>query len=392
MAGRDIARRLRSRAAGGSGSVTWPNRRRLDLAEYRVTDPGAGLFDVPSRRTLLEKTLDPTLRAAIDAALTVPREPTWDSEAVAYVGYIPRFYQDRAAWEVATRDLRAIETAVAALAAAFLASGDRAHADRLVDLLAGWAEQDAFTRFHYKPREPQAWFAVEATLFALALSYAVVRPFAGDRVSDTQAIDAWLGRASRAHLGIPRGEWNNHYYRRGLHAASIGILAGDDELFRFGVSAVHNALAELQGDGTFPREVARGARAIHYQNFALQYLVPIMQLADRQGYPLWDLAPAGLTIHDAVEATLGLLTDPSPAERRFAREQDLSFMQQAQYFAWMEILGARFGDARVEAFVRRYRPVWSRSSVGAATLYFYEPGRASAALAPEADGGNRAGP
>ena len=360
--------------------LTWPNRDRFDLAAYRVTDRDAGLFDVCARAALLQATGDPTLRQAIEAALAAPCEFTWDPSTVTYVGPIPRFYRDRDGWSEATRDLHAIETAVARVAAVFLASGERAHADRLVDLFATWAEEDALTRFQYTPEEPQAWYTLEATLFAIGLSYAVVRPFVHDRPADKAGIEAWLVRASRTHLAVDRQQWNNHYYRRALHAVSIGVMAGDDELFRFGVSAVHNALAELQPDGAFPREVARGARALHYQNYALLYLVPIMQLAARQGYPLWDLAPGGRTIHDAVEATLGLLADPGLVRRHTQRPQDLSFMEQAQYFAWMEIFYALFRDARVEEFVRPHRPVWSRSSIGAATLYFYEPASAATAV------------
>jgi poly(beta-D-mannuronate) lyase len=345
-----------------------------------VADRDAGLFDAHERARLLQATSDRTLRDAVEAALAAPCEFAWDGSAVTYVGRIPRFYHDREAWREATRDLHAVEKTVGSLAAVVLASGERAQADRLVDLLATLAEQDALTRFHYTADEPQAWYALEATLFALGLSYAVVRPFTRDRAAETARIEAWLARASRTHLAVDRQLWNNHYYRRALHAAAIGVVAGDDELFRFGVSAVHNALAELEPDGTFPQEVARGARALHYQNYALLYLVPIMQLAARQGYPLWDLAPAGRTIHDAVQVTLDLLADPRLVRRHARREQDLSFMGQAQYFAWMEIFNAQFRDARIETFVRPYRPVWSRSSIGAATLYFYEPAGDSSAL------------
>ena len=50
-------------------------------------------------------------------------------------------------------------------------------------------------------------------------------------------------------------------------------------------------------------------------------------------------------------------------------------MKQAQYFAWIEIALTRGQSPLLESVVRRYRPVWSRTSIGAATLYFYEPGR-----------------
>jgi poly(beta-D-mannuronate) lyase len=355
--------------------LAWLNRDRLDLAGYRVTNRDAGLFDARARVGFLQATTDPILRQAIDAAPAVPCEVARALPTLTYVGHIPRFYRDREAWREATRDLFAIEQAVAGLAAASVASGERRHADCLVDLLAKWAGLAALTQFDFTPFEPQAWFALEATLFAIGLSYAVVRPFVPDRAVETAGIEAWLARASRRHLAVKvlSYHWNNHYYRRALHAAAIGVATGDDELFRYGVSAIHNALAELGPDGGFPRELSRGRRAVHYQNYALLYLVPIMELAARQGYPVWDLAPAGRTIHDAVGLAVELLAKPGLASRYTRREQDLSFMAQAQYFAWMEIYRARFHDSRIEDFVAPYRPVWSRASIGAATLYFYDP-------------------
>jgi poly(beta-D-mannuronate) lyase len=352
---------------------------RPPLSNYEVNDRDAGLFDAGARIALLRKSDDPILRRARRAAADRLPNPVCDLPAVVHVGRIPRFYADRDGWREGTRELRAIEEGVTGLAEAFIASGDRQHADCLVDLLAMWAASDALTRFDYTPDQPQAWFQLEGNLFAIGLSYAIVRPFARDRGETTAAIDAWLARASRGHLAVdPDGHgwaWNNHYYRRALHAAAIGAVAGDDELFRYGVSALYRALAELASNGAFPRETARGARAVHYQNYALLYLIPIMELVARQGYPAWELAPEGLTVHDAVGHTLDLLGDPGQAVHHTPDEQDLSFMRESEYFAWMEVYLARFPDERVEAFVGPHRPVWNRSSVGAATLYFYEPNR-----------------
>jgi poly(beta-D-mannuronate) lyase len=360
-----------------------PSHDRAELVGYRVTNRDAGLFDAGARMSLLRETADPVLRQAIEAVPAPPLELARQLPTVAYVGYIPPFYGDRRAWEEATRDLRTIEEAVGGLAAAFVASGDREHADSIVDLLARWAAEEALTGFHFSPTEPQAWFQLESTLFALGLSYAAVRPFVRDRAAERVGIEEWLTRASRRHLATEVVHtywcWNNHYYRRALQAAAIGVVAGDHDLFRYGVNALHNALAELEPDGAFPREMTRRRLVVHYQNYALLYLVPLMQLVARQGYPVWDLAPAGRTIHDAVVRGLDLLADPRLARRYTSHEQDLSFTQHPMYFAWAEIYGALFPNSRIEDLVSPYRPVWSRTSIGAATLYFYEGASTSAA-------------
>jgi poly(beta-D-mannuronate) lyase len=345
---------------------------------YRVTDRDAGLFDAGARVALLRTTADPVLRAAIESCAAPSPETVRELPVVTYVDRIPAFYGDRKGWRAATRDLRELEEVTGRLSAAFVASGDRAHADRLVDLLSRWAEADALSGFHYTRGQPQAWFQLEGTLIALGLAYAVVRPFMGARAGATEAIDDWLARVSLRQIAIEDPGtaycWNNHYYRRALHAAAIGIVAGDDELFRYGVRAVHLALAELAPDGSLPREVARGDRVSHYQNYALLFLVPLMQLIARQGVPLWDLAPAGRTIQDAVDLALDLQTDPRVARRYTRKRQDVGFMSEPRYFSWMEIYQATCPEPRVEAAVAPRRPVWSRISGGAATLYFYEPG------------------
>ncbi len=365
--------RTRFRRRQPAAGVAWPNLRTLDLSGYRVTDRDAGLFDGPRRVELLRTTADPTLRQATKAAEAGPPEPAWDSTALNPVGMIPRFYQDRAAWWAATRDLHAVEETVGRLAAAFVATGDPDKAERLLAVLVALANQEALTRFYYTEAEPQTWFAIEGTLLALGLSHSIIRPFVRGR-TELPVIEAWLTRAAHEHLAVRRtSSWNNHYYRRALHAAAIGIVAGEDDLFRYGLSAVHHALAELEPSGVLPREIQRGARAVHYQNYALLYLIPLMQLAERQGYSLWDFAPAGQTIDAAVEVTLDLLADPRLVRHYTRRRQDLSFTAQGQYFAWTEIVQARSPNARLEALISSYRPVWSRSSIGAATLYFYEP-------------------
>jgi hypothetical protein len=57
--------------------------------------------------------------------------------------------------------------------------------------------------------------------------------------------------------------------------------------------------------------MARHERAIHYQSFALQPLVPLAALAERQNVPLFEYrSPSGRTIHDAVDFLGSALADP----------------------------------------------------------------------------------
>ncbi len=42
-------------------------------------------------------------------------------------------------------------------------------------------------------------------------------------------------------------------------------------------------------EGAFPLEMERGRRATHYQNYALLYLIPIMEITARQGYDVYEM-------------------------------------------------------------------------------------------------------
>lgn len=358
---------------------TEQDRLRLDLDRFVVTDPSAGYFDVAARMQWLRETNDPVLRRGIDRlAMEVGCRDKLALPIVDYQLRMPAFYTDNDAWRDAIRPLFAFEDAVSDLAGAFVASGDRYFADCLLDLLGAWAAADALTKFHYTPAERQAWFNIEDMLFAAGLAYAVVRDQVEGRGADKEQIDAWLARAAKNHLSIKGGPsscCNNHFYRRALYATVIGILNADDDLFRIGVTALYSAVNEIGERGELQREMRRGSRAVHYQNYALLYLVPIAELIERQGYAAYALDVNGRTLQDAVTFALEVLEDPAHLPDLASVTQDLRFMRDEQYFAWMEIYLGRFHEPRIQRWLAGRRPIYNRSAGGYLTLYFLEPHR-----------------
>ncbi|MDH3658499.1 MAG: alginate lyase family protein [Alphaproteobacteria bacterium] len=364
-------------SAGAGDLLTLEARRQLDLEHYVVTDRHAGYFDVTARRQWLEHADAPILRRQIDRlAMEVGCRDKLALPIIDHELRMPAFYQNPSAWREAIRPLFAFEDAVSDLAGAYVASGDRYFADCLIDLLHVWAAADALTKFHYTPSERQAWFNIEDLLFAAGLAYAVVRDQIDDRRDDKDTIDAWLARAARIHLSIEGGPsscCNNHFYRRALYSTIIGILNAEDDLFRAGVAAIHSALHELGARGELPREISRGERAIHYQNYALLYLIPIAELIERQGYAAYAQSVNGRTLHDAVALAMEILEDPAELRDLAAHAQNLRFIGDRQYFAWMEIYLRRFPNARIERWLAERRPVYNRSAGGHVTLFFWEP-------------------
>ncbi|MGI9435001.1 MAG: alginate lyase family protein [Geminicoccaceae bacterium] len=365
--------------AGADGLLTGDDRRKLDLSQYVVTDRHAGYFDVAARMQWLRDTSPQALRQQVDRLrMEVGCRDKLALPIIDHELRMPGFYQDHSAWREAIRPLFAFENAVSDLAGAFVASGDRYFADCLIDLLGAWAAADALTKFYYSSSERQAWFNIEDMLFAAGLAYAAVRDQIEDRASDKLRIDAWLARAARIHLSIEGGRsscCNNHFYRRALYATVIGVLNEDHALFRIGAAAIYSALNEMGERGELPREVSRGDRAVHYQNYAVLYLVSIAELIARQGYDIYALSVNGRTLHDAVALTMTILEDPRRLGQLAPNTQDLRFIDDDQYFSWMEVYLSRFENARIERWLMPHRPIYNRSAGGYLTLYFWEPNR-----------------
>lgn len=364
-------------AAGDTFTIE--DREALDLSAYRVTAPDAGYFDVAARMAELQDTDNPILLQELDQLRQGPScEQLLAYEPITTRVRVPGYYPNPEEWELASEPLFRFEDSVSMLAGSFVATGDAYYAECLIRFLDHWAEAEALTDFHYDPTQPQAWFATESMLFAAGMAYATVQPFVDGLEAERERLEAWLNALAHRHAEIP-GEpenscCNNHFYRRALYASVIGVLTEDDELFRFGVSAVYSALHDLTEDGAFPLEVGRGRRATHYQNYALLYLVTNMQVIARQGYEeIFDLEIEGRSIHDAVDFLFAILDDPAALGDYAPLEQYTGFLKDPQYFTWMEIYLTRFDDPRIADFVTRVRPLYSRSAGGYATLYFMSP-------------------
>ncbi|WP_051243678.1 alginate lyase family protein [Thalassobaculum salexigens] len=365
-------------ALEGVDLVTPEERQDFDLSGYTVTDPSAGYFDVDERRTWLKQQDSALINQEIEKLrLGSSCQSLKNLPVLSDRFALPGFYPQPDSWRLAAEPFFKFEDAVSKLAGRYVVTGESYYAKCIADFLSRWAEEEGFLHFEYKPITPQAWFAVESSLFAAGFSYSIVReeireswPEAARKVED------WLKAASERHAGfhtIALSCCNNHFYRRGLHATVIGIATDDDDLLRFGVSAIYSALREMNPNGSLPREMLRGSRRMHYQNYAALYLVFIAELLERQGYPVYDLTVDGRSLHRIIDYTLDALDDPEAYEEELGEAQDLWFMDDPQYFAWMEVYGARFPSDRVDRIVRNHRPIYNRSAGGFVTLYFYRP-------------------
>ena len=291
------------------------------------------------------------------------------------------------AYETTVKLYRDFENTAASLGNLYVATGEAGMRVCLLTHLGRWADANALTGYTVSTApgvSNQPWYQAEwsASAAALALSQVVrepsLEPAAVDRVI------AWLHRVSLKQTSYPGGEntcCNNHAYWRGLHATMVGVLANDQELFRWGLGRYALAIDQIAEDGSLPLEVARHEQALHYQNYALLPLMVIAEIAAQQGIDLYGYKANDRDLHAAVGYLSVPCLLPATASASMARQtRSEGVCAGAGDQAWAEIYRARFGRDPLGLLSR---PVFNARTGGGATLLWYTPATAAQArLAP----------
>ena len=211
-----------------------------------------------------------------------------------------------AQYEAAVGPIEAYLAGVAKMAS----GGD---ADCTLRWLVAWAEGDALLG---KIKKEQAHYERKWVLAGLALSYAKVRPAAS---RDQQAaIDTWLQAIADGvmkHSDAFKGERNNHYYWEGLAVAATGAVTGNKRDVDWGRKVFAYAETQIAADGALPREMKRGARALHYHLFAAAPLAMLESILDIQSPKFgklaefaWHAGPKSVTARAGADQ-IGVLDD-----------------------------------------------------------------------------------
>jgi poly(beta-D-mannuronate) lyase len=332
-----------------------------DLAAYRVTDANASFFALEDRYNQSGSNAQTELHC--------PRHAL--ARPIDYYVTMPAFYEDRDGWREASKPFFAFEAQATNFAANYVLSGNPAYARCLIALLSAWADRHALLAFDYDGNHGQAWYAIQWTTATAGLAYSVVRAEPSLSKADRRKIEAWLSSVVTKHISYPGNRTsccNNHLYWRGLGAAIIGVVTEDDDLFHFGIAAYRAALQSMNPDGSLPLEVARGARALHYQNFAILPLIFIAEVAARQGYDLYSLEIEGRQIHLAVGFLLNALDNPKSLQRYAETKQDTSFVDRGEELNWLEPYHRRFPSHTTGRWLNRLRPLSHTWSGGPSTL------------------------
>jgi poly(beta-D-mannuronate) lyase len=281
-----------------------------------VSNSRASYIDIQHRHDELAQTGDPRTKLAIASLNFCTKLPMVQPPSGRMI--IPPHYLNGShgptnpAEAEATRAYNNFERRVTAGMNQWLVTSSKDEAQCAQQQIDAWANAGAL--LNYDPKESsQAWYQVEWTLSSIAISESVLVNEPSLDSAEVERDIHWMSKVAHRTVDFDKAgkQTNNHHYWRGLAAVATGVLSSDDNLFNWGLSVFKQGINELDARGALPQEMARHERAIHYQSFALQPLVPLAEFAERQHVPLYQYrSPKGRTINDAVNFLGEALANP----------------------------------------------------------------------------------
>lgn len=356
-----------------------------------VKDPNASFLDVAARRQVLGNAQNPVLRDALAnlkgcVGTPFPAPPPHGQD-------IPSRYQSGSHGELnplehqLSEPYYKIQEIAAQGADKYLATGDPAEANCVIQALLPWVQDKAALLDYNAKDDMVVWFQSTWTVASLSLSVSIIRGEPGLNTADRDRVIAWLHKAALKSVSESRGpnsgtSTNNHFFWRGLAATAAGVISGDNKLFAQGVRTYAAAISEMDGQGAFPDEMARHELAMHYQAFAIEPLVMIAELAYRQGLNIYPLEQRGHRLSDAVSFLCRALADPSIVKKYTPETQkvDPDLQPGSALLSWAELWTARTGDTAWQKYMQK--PFFDSRLAGSTTLF------AAPSQAPASPGAN----
>jgi poly(beta-D-mannuronate) lyase len=137
--------------------------------------------------------------------------------------------------------------------------------------------------------------------------------------ADRSAIFVWFGKLADSVEQEYSGnnQWtragNNLFYWAAFSVGMAGAVLNERSRVDFALQALDRGLGDIASDGSLPKEIARGGRAMMYQNFASLPLAGLVALADANGRKLPTEEEAALA--RLVRFNLSQVCDPALASQ-----------------------------------------------------------------------------
>ncbi|WP_245536419.1 alginate lyase family protein [Terriglobus saanensis] len=244
--------------------------------------------------------------------------------------------------------VKAVGAAVVAAADAYRTTGSRIALRCATQQTLSLAKENALGG---RMSSTQAMYVQGWEAGAIAIAYLKVREDAGLALADDKLIGSWLLRLGNATLGYYDGQrakgdkGNNHLYWAGTELIAVGTVANDRAAFDWGIGTYEDGVKEIQPDGTLPREMSRGQRALHYHFYALAPLVLTAEFGEANGIDLYAYADGA--IHRLVKACLAGVKDKDLFAKPAGASQEFPEVLTGDQIGWAPPYLRRFPNAEL---------------------------------------------
>jgi poly(beta-D-mannuronate) lyase len=236
-------------------------------------------------------------------------------------------------------------------------TGSREAAECAIRHMEAAAKDGVFTG---KMSSNQAYYVQGWVIGAIAIAYLKVRGSGLISAEQSKQILPWIMNVvhqtmdyydARRQKGTGDAE-NNHLYWAGVEMAVAGIAADDRKLFDWGLETYRVGVMQIQPDGSLPREMARGQRALHYHLFAVAPLVYLAEFGEDNGLNLYadrDYALKKL----AALSTQGLIDNGFFTKAAGIAQDTPKGPPTEEEISWAELYISRFPDPQFSQLLAR---------------------------------------
>ena len=238
-----------------------------------------------------------------------------------------------------TARINTLEKEVSASVEAWLRGGQEASLQCALDLLDRWAQAGALQSrtTDHTGRAVRKWALGSYAAAWLRLKFSVSRPLER-HAEQAQRIEAWFDRLTAIVIedwsGQPDDKFNNHEYWAAWAVMASGVALDRRDYFDWAVAQYRRAATQVDAQGYLANELARDTRALAYHNYSLGPLVMIAAFARANQVEL--LAEGGGALQRLASRVLQGVDDPAGFARRTGHAQNLSELDEASKFAWLE--------------------------------------------------------
>ena len=253
-------------------------------------------------------------------------------------------------------------------------TGNKEACTYAVKVILDWAKAGAAKRIGPNDDEGKYWNDTLTVNLFIASPMMAAYSFAKQVINvpdeDDKIIKDWFKKIVKKNQHLMYGKTYDYGGASGTpkrahnHALSsadahmmLGVLTGNDKIFRKAFKNYEAAIKYSRKDGSLPIETRRGGRAMFYEGRAINKLTVIGIIAENQGYDIWNYSYKGKDFHNVIKFFIDFtenneivfpyakeMRHPGPAKNY--KKQDLKWNNSSNW-GWLYSYVSRFPDHKM---------------------------------------------